>query len=199
MTQRETQETGLGVMISRCSADSQQERPGRHPANFGCSFFRYATEELRNHTNQRGKCKTSIREDNRLAGHCHFRSNPTQRVRRKRMIDNWQEYASFQTTSQRLADQVRTIRKTCWFSDLEILEIYQKINNERYSNAARDTSGFNSQTEINRQILNMDSQHNLTTQNLKTPNKYLHQNTRLIQKIFKDLWSVKRLLSLRNI
>ena len=46
------------------------------------------------------------------------------------MIEIWQEYASFQTTSQRLADQVRTIIKTGWFSDLEILEIHQKTNTQ---------------------------------------------------------------------
>ena len=50
------------------------------------------------------------------------------------MIEIWQECASFQTTSQRLADQVRTIIKKGWFSDFEILEIHQKINNEQESN-----------------------------------------------------------------
>ena len=57
-------------------------------------------------------------EDNQLALHCYFRSKPTQRGYRKRMI--WQEYSNFQTTSQRLADQVRTIIKKGWFSDLII-------------------------------------------------------------------------------
>ena len=38
------------------------------------------------------------------------------------MIEIWQECASSQATSQSLADQVRTIMKNGWFSDLEILE-----------------------------------------------------------------------------
>ena len=38
------------------------------------------------------------------------------------MIDIWQECASFQTTSQRLGDQAKTIIKKGWFSELEILE-----------------------------------------------------------------------------
>ncbi len=38
MTQRGTQATGLGVMIGRCSLDSQHGRYDRHPANVGCSF-----------------------------------------------------------------------------------------------------------------------------------------------------------------
>ena len=39
------------------------------------------------------------------------------------MIEIWPECASFQTTSQRLANQVKTIIKKGWFSDAEILEI----------------------------------------------------------------------------
>ena len=46
------------------------------------------------------------------------------------MIEIWQECASFQTTSQRVADQVRTIIKKGWFSDLEILEIHQKTQKQ---------------------------------------------------------------------
>ena len=46
------------------------------------------------------------------------------------MMEIWQEHSNFQTTSQRHADQVRTIIKKGWFSDLEILEIHQKINDQ---------------------------------------------------------------------
>ena len=42
------------------------------------------------------------------------------------MIEIWQERSTFQTTSQRLADQVRTIMKKGWFSDIELLEIHKK-------------------------------------------------------------------------
>ena len=49
------------------------------------------------------------------------------------MMEIWQELSNFQTTSQRLADQVRTILKKGWFSDLEILKIHQKINNQQSS------------------------------------------------------------------
>ena len=51
------------------------------------------------------------REGNQIALNYYFRSNPTQIEYRKRMIEIWQECSSFQTTSQRLADQVRTIIK----------------------------------------------------------------------------------------
>ena len=79
MTQRGTQATGLGVMIGRCSPDSQRGRAEGHPANVGCSFFRYTNDDLRNHINQRRKHKTWTWEDNQIALHCYFMSNPTQR------------------------------------------------------------------------------------------------------------------------
>ena len=64
MTQRGTQATGLDIMIGRCSPDSQHGRYDRHPANVGCSFFRYMNNDLRNYTNQRRKDNTWSREDN---------------------------------------------------------------------------------------------------------------------------------------
>ena len=61
------------------------------------------------------------------------------------MIEIWEEYASFQIISQRLADQVRTIIKKGWFSDFETLEIHQKINNEQDSDSVPGTSIINKQ------------------------------------------------------
>ena len=126
ITQRGTQATVLGVMISRCSRDSQHRRPDRHPTNVGCSFISYINDDVRNHNDQRPKCKTWTREDNQLALQCYFRSNPSQSGYRKRMIEIWQECAKFQATSQRLDNQVRIIIKKGWFSDIEILEIHKK-------------------------------------------------------------------------
>ena len=142
ITQRGTQNMGLGVMIGRCSPDSQHERLNDHPAHVGCSFFRYTNDDLRNHTNQRRKHKIWTMEVNQLALHCYFRSNPTQRGYRKRMTEIWQECSNFQTTSQRLADQVRPIIMKEWFSDLEIIEIHQKINNQQGNNTVPDTSNI---------------------------------------------------------
>ena len=125
-TQRGAQESDLGVMIGRCSLDSQHRRASRHLANVGCSLFRYTNSDLKKRTNQRPKRKKWTREDDQLALRCYFKSNPTQRGYRKRMMVIWQEVSIFQTTSQRLADQVRTIMKKGWFSELEIIEIHQK-------------------------------------------------------------------------
>ena len=133
ITQRGTQATGLGVMIGWCSPVSQHGRPDRHPTNVGCSFFfffRYINDDVTNHNEQRPKRRTWTREENKLVLECYFRSNPSQRGYRKRMFEIWQECSTFQTTSQRLADQVRTISKKGWFSDLELLEILKKKHTE---------------------------------------------------------------------
>ena len=130
ITQCGTQATGLGVMIGRCSPDCQHGRPDRHPTNAGCSFFRYINDDATNHNEQRPKRRTWTREENKLVLECYFWSNPSQRGYRKRMFEIWQECSTFQTTSQRLADQVRTITKKGWFSDHELLEIHKKKNTE---------------------------------------------------------------------
>ena len=43
------------------------------------------------------------------------------------MIEIRTEFGRFKATSQRLADQFRTITKNGWFSNLEILEIHQQM------------------------------------------------------------------------
>ena len=84
ITHRGTKATSMGVMIGRCSPDSQHGRLDRHPGNVGCSFFKYTNDDLRNHNDQRPKRKTWTREDNQFALHCYFRSNPfTNRIYEK--------------------------------------------------------------------------------------------------------------------
>ena len=141
ITQRGTQPTGLSVMIGRCSPDSQHGTPGRHPTNVCYSFFRYIKDDVTNHNEQRPKRRTWTREENQLVLECYFRSNHSQRDYRKRMIEIWQECTTFHTTSQRLADQVRTITKKGWFSDLELLEIHQKTLKQNYNPVPDTPSG----------------------------------------------------------
>ena len=147
-------------MIGRCCLDRQHGRSDHHSANVGRSFFWYTNGDLRNHTNQRPKRKAWTREDNQIALHCYFRSNPTQIGYKKMMIENWQEYSNYQTTSQRLADQVRTKIKKGWFSDLEIIEIQQKINDQQSNNTHYLThpllTNKNSTTEIDHQLRKME-------------------------------------------
>ena len=115
-------------MIGRCSPDSQHGRSDRHPANVGCSFFRYLNDDIKNHNHLRSKRKTWTREDNKLARHYYSRSNPSQRRYRIRMIRDLIRMCEF--SANKLADQIRTIIKKSWFFDLEILEIHQKRINK---------------------------------------------------------------------
>ena len=63
-------------------------------------------------------------------------------------MEIWQELSNFQTTSQRLADQVRSIMKKGWFSELDIMEIHQKINDqERSHSTLPGTSNINKQKQ----------------------------------------------------
>ena len=137
-------------------------------AKVGCSCFRFRNDDLRNHNNQSHEHKTWNREDNQLALYYNFRSNPIQRGYRKRMIEICQEFAYFQTRSQRLADQVRTIMKEGWFSDLEIVEIHQKINSEQDNKTVPDTSTINKQKQPNRYEPQTSENGNTTHPNNKT-------------------------------
>ena len=141
VTQCGTQVTGLGVMIERCTMIANMGHPvvilRMLTALF---FFKYINDDVINH-NQRPTLKTWTGEDNQLALQCYFRSKTSHRGYRKRMINIWQECAKFQTTSQRLADQVRTIIKKGLFSDLELLEIHQKTHKQNYNTAPDTSSG----------------------------------------------------------
>ena len=90
-----TRITGLGIMIGKCSTDSQHGRLDRYPANVGCSFFKYTDDDLTNPTNKRRKSKAWTRKENQLAQQWYFKSNHTQRGYKKRMIGIWQECLKF--------------------------------------------------------------------------------------------------------
>ena len=111
--------------------------------------------------------KHGLRKTNKQALHCYVRSNPTLKGYGKRMIEIWQECTSFLAISQSLTDQVRTIKKKSWFSDLEILEIHQKINNEQDSNTISDTPSIDKQEQSKRN--EPPTSENRNTSQLNTP------------------------------
>ena len=129
---------------------------------------------MSNKNNNDNERKAWTREDNQLALHYYFRSNPTQRGYRKRMMEIWQELSNFQTTSQRLADQVRTIIKKVWFSDLEIIEIHQKINDQQGCNTVTDTLNINKQKQPNQNELPTSENGSITQSNNAQPNHPEH-------------------------
>ena len=120
------------------------------------------------------------------------------------MIEIWEECASFQTTSQRLVEQGRTIIKKGWFSDLEILEIHQKTYNEQDSNTIPDTLSIDKQEQSNRSENTNTTQPNTTQPNNIQPN---NSEQKLTQEQKINLGNLKRIMnrkkttlpSLRNI
>ena len=86
------------------------------------------------------------------------------------MTEIWQECVSFQTTSQRLGDQVRMIIKKGWFSDLDILEIHQIINNEQDNNTLLDTLRIIKQKQPNKNKLQTSENGNASRHNNAQPN-----------------------------
>ena len=90
------------------------------------------------------------------------------------MREIWQECAKFQTTSRRLADQVRIIIKKGWFSDLEFLETHQKTHEQNY-NTVPDTSSGVKQKQSNEKEQQTSANENTT---LPTNKKHYHKNKR---------------------
>ena len=203
ITQRGTKATGLGVMIGRCSPDSQHGRPDRHPTNAGCSFYRYINDDVTIYNEQRPKRRTWTREDNQLAREFYFGINPSQRWYRKRMIEIWKKRSTFQTTNQRLTDQVRTIIMKGWFSDHKLLEIHQKTLKQNYNTAPDIPSGVK-QKQSNKNEPQTSANENTTLPNDTLPN---NQEETLSQEQKINLENVKRIMnsektilpSLRNI
>ena len=105
MAQRGTQVTGLGVMIGRSSPNSQHRRPDHHPVNVSYSFFRYPNDDLRSHYNQRHKRKTWTRGTTNLHNTAILGATFHNEDIGKE-LEILQGCAGFQTTNQRLADQV---------------------------------------------------------------------------------------------
>ena len=72
--------------------------------------------------------------------------------------------------NQKLADQIRTIIKKCWLSDLEIIEIHQKINNQQGNNTVPESSNINKQKQPNRNEPSSSENRNSTQPNNAQPN-----------------------------
>ena len=102
------------------------------------------------------------------------------------MIEIWQECSTFQTTNQSLADQVRTILKKGWFSDLKLLEIHQKTLKQNY-NTVPDTPSGVKQKQSNEKEPQTSANENTTLPN--------NQEETLSQEQKLNLENVKRIMS----
>ena len=113
---KETGAQGEGVSPGRCSVD-QQRRPGRHQATAN--------------TQHRTKWQ---KKDNILLFECYIQSQPEVLGYRKRLANIWRERNPREDlqgiTEQRLADQVRQIKKKKWLETVEQEEIKEKVRRE---------------------------------------------------------------------
>ena len=107
------------------------------------------------------------------------------------MIAIWQECAKFQTTIQRLADQVITIIKKGWFSDYELLKNPSKTYKQNY-NTVPDTSSGVKRKQSNEKELQPSANENTTLPNDTLPSNQKETQSQE-QKI--NLENVKRIIS----
>ena len=101
-----------------------------------------------------------------------------------------------QTTSQRLGDQVRTIKKKGWFSDLKILEIHKKINNEQDRNTISDMPSIKKPKQPNQNEPPTSEDRNATHPNNAQPN---NPEQTLTQRAKVNLENFKRIMNREKI
>ena len=88
------------------------------------------------------------------------------------MLEICLELSNSLTTSQSLADQVWTIIKKGWFSDLEVLEMHRKINDQQSgTNTFHSTLNNNKQIKPIRKEPPISKNENSTKPNTAQPNK----------------------------
>ena len=119
------------------------------------------------------------------------------------MIEIWQECSIFPITSQKLADQVRTITKKGWFSDIELLEIHQKTLKQNYNIVPGRPSGVK-QKQSNEKVPQTSANVNTTLPNDTLSNnqeKTLSQEQKVILENVKRIMNSEKTIlpSLRNI
>ena len=113
-----------GSLPSRFSPE-QQRRTGRHPAT---PRVKWNKEEEKVVMECFYRSKTFDEEGKPIRGH------------RKRMFIEWRERGMFESTEQRVCDQLRTIRKDGWLSELELEAIKRQVEVERRSNSEKRDS-----------------------------------------------------------
>ena len=111
------------------------------------------------------------------------------------MFEIWQECSTFQTTNQRLADQVRTITMKGWFSDIELQEIHQKTLKQNYNTLPDTTSG------VKQKLSNEKEPQTSADENTTLPNDTLsnNQDETLSQEQKVNLENVKRIMNMKRL
>ena len=89
------------------------------------------------------------RNDNKTILRCYYASSPERWGYRQRMLRIWGETGSFTMSEQRMADQVRVIRKNGWFTTEELEEIKNTVASEKMGNSIQNTEQDEQAPSIN--------------------------------------------------
>ena len=108
------------------TSQANQLLPGSLPVDDQAGSGRQSVTGINTTTEKR---KAWSRQDNINAMECFYLSQPERRGYMKRMLQLWKERRLFDATDQRLADQVRVIRRKGLMSDLELEEIRNRVLN----------------------------------------------------------------------
>jgi len=130
-----------------------QALPGRHPA----TDHTRNQEDGRSATLKRRKWTT---DENRMLMRYYYESEPEKRGYRQRLYRLWRSSGLGEASEQRLSDQVRTILKHRWFSQLELEEIRtgkeessaEDNHTEREMEESLETFGAPVNTETNQTV-----------------------------------------------
>ena len=144
------------------------------------------------------------KEVNKIVMRCFYKSDPTTRGYRRRMMAIWREIGVFESTEQRLADQTRAIRGNGWLSHVELEEIQREImegSQERseeepeIENDAHETSEERAERhEEHAADVNVDDIHNRIQEQEISDDK-----ARLIDEIIEQMKSDETPPNLRNV
>ena len=105
----------------------RQASPGRHPATVSSAdpeATTAATEATSAGSKVRRKWST---QENLMVMRCYLQCQPERRGYRKRMHEIWRKNGMVEVSEQRLCDQLSTIKRCKWFSDVQIEELKKEL------------------------------------------------------------------------
>ena len=115
---------------------------------------RCSTETQREPDRQQTTAKLKwTKEVNKIVMRCFYKSDPSKRGYRKRMIAIWNDIGVFEITEQRLADQNRMIRTNGWLSNVELDEIHRELIEDVQEQDDRGVTGADNTAEDLREQL----------------------------------------------
>ena len=86
-------------------------------------------QSVTGNTTAREKRKEWSRQDNINVMKCFYLSHPEKRGYMKRMLQIWKERRLFDITDQRIADQVRVVKRNGLMSTLDLVEVKNRVLN----------------------------------------------------------------------